>query len=247
MIRPFTTLCLLAACGSGLYLYSEKHRTAMLDRDIGRVIRETEATRARTGLLRAEWALLNEPGRLQDMAERYLTLKTMAPTQFVQLASLSTHLPPVEMKSAGAGGGTDEDEDQPQPARAAVPAADSGGAPAVAPATPAEPVLAARTEARPADRLTLHDDAKPRVPRRVAPAEHQDALRGQMLARSTPLPLAAPQPTGASVFSALARPMPAPAHRTTIVAAVPRYAGASPLVSALGGGGSLPPPVPYGR
>ena len=72
MIRPFTVLCLLAACGSGLYLYSEKHRTGLLDRDIGRVIYATEAARARTGLLRAEWALLNEPGRLQDMAGRYL-------------------------------------------------------------------------------------------------------------------------------------------------------------------------------
>ena len=38
MIRPFTVLCLLTACGSGLYLYSEKHRTGLLDRDIARVI-----------------------------------------------------------------------------------------------------------------------------------------------------------------------------------------------------------------
>ena len=83
MIRPFTVLCLLAAGVSGLYLYSEKHRTAMLDREIGRVIHAAETARARTGLLRAEWAVANEPGRLQDMAGRYLSLHPMAPTRAV--------------------------------------------------------------------------------------------------------------------------------------------------------------------
>ena len=94
MIRPVTCLCLLAAGASGLYLYSEKHRTALLDREIGQVIRATEAAHARTGMLRAEWALLNEPGRLQDMAGRYLTLQPLKPSQFVQVADLSTHRDP---------------------------------------------------------------------------------------------------------------------------------------------------------
>jgi len=106
MIRPLTFICLLSAFGSGLYLYSEKHRAILLDRDIARAIRGTEAARERTGMLRAEWALLNDPGRLQEMADKYLTLKTMAPGQFVQLAELSTRLPPPA--PAGAGDGTDD-------------------------------------------------------------------------------------------------------------------------------------------
>ena len=132
MIRPFTVLCLLTACGSGLYLYSEKHRTGLLDRDIGRVIYATEAARARTGLLRAEWALSNEPGRLQDMAGRYLTLHPMAPTQFVQLASLSTHLPaPITTPPA------EDDEAAP-----ADPVVASVGAAAVATPAVAQPTTA---------------------------------------------------------------------------------------------------------
>ena len=93
MIRPVTCLCLLAAFGSRAVPLLGKAPDELLDRDIGRQIRAAETARARTGLLRAEWALLNEPGRLQDMSGRYLALHPMAPTQFVQLADLANHLP----------------------------------------------------------------------------------------------------------------------------------------------------------
>ena len=116
MMRPFTCVCLLLAGASGLYLYQEKHRTTLLDRQISQVIHATEAARARTGMMRAEWALLNEPGRLQDLADRFLQLKPMAPSQFVQLADLSSRLPapqaqPVQpvQPAPDQGGGTDAD------------------------------------------------------------------------------------------------------------------------------------------
>ena len=123
MIRPFTCLCLAAACGSGLYLYSEKHRTVLLDRNISRVVSETQADRARTGLLRAEWALLNEPGRLQEMADKYLSLKPMAPTQFVQLSDLPSHLPAPETAAEASA----QDQDAPD---------DAATAPVAQPAAP---------------------------------------------------------------------------------------------------------------
>jgi len=93
MIRPFTFLCMLSTVGSGLYLYTEKHSAEMLDRQIGRAIHGTQAARERTGLLRAEWAVLNDPARLQTMADQYLALKPMAPGQFVQMADLGGRLP----------------------------------------------------------------------------------------------------------------------------------------------------------
>ncbi len=93
MIRPLTCLCMLLAGGSGLYLYQEKHRTSLLDREITRTIRASEAAHERTGLLRAEWALLNEPGRLQDLADRFLALHAMSPSQFVPIAELASRLP----------------------------------------------------------------------------------------------------------------------------------------------------------
>ncbi|MGI4748603.1 MAG: cell division protein FtsL [Janthinobacterium lividum] len=94
MIRPFTCVCALLAGTSGLYLYSEKHRTTLLDQQISKIVADTQATRERTAMLRAEWELLNQPDRLGALATRFLPqLQPMAPTQFVQLASLDKRLP----------------------------------------------------------------------------------------------------------------------------------------------------------
>lgn len=96
MIRPFTCLSVLLAAGSGLYLYSEKHRTTLLDDRIRAVVEDTHRIQDRTSMLRAEWALLNQPDRLQTLAAKFLpALAPIAPTQFVQMADLAKHLPPV--------------------------------------------------------------------------------------------------------------------------------------------------------
>jgi hypothetical protein len=249
MIRPVTCLCLLAACGSGLYLYSEKHRTALLDRDISRVIHATEAARARTGMLHAEWALLNEPGRLEDMAGRYLTLHPMAPTQFVQASELSDHLPPPVAASAVSP--TDEDDTDPNQAVAsAAPVAPTQTADAAPLPShhPMQPLV--HPDAAHGPKLLAKADAPASIPKHAPHhvtmyADRQDSPAHEgLLPRGAPLPLAAPQPLGARVISAMARPMRVSAQ-PRIVAAVPSYT--PPVASVLGGGGSLPPPVPYGR
>jgi len=233
MIRPTTTLCMIAAFGSGLYLYAEKHRTAMLDREIGHVFRATEIAHERTGLLRAEWAVLNEPGRLQELSDRYLALHAMAPAQFVQLADLRNHLPgPEAATSAGTA-----DDDGAAPAQPAMADAGTTRNPPVAahtelvPAQPEVPKALAKLESRP---HATHHLA-------VASAEPPDTI----VPHGTPLPLAAPQPVAATYLSAMAHPLRQ--KQRSIVAAVPSYPTASPYVgSSLGGRQSLPPPVPYG-
>ncbi len=246
MIKPFTCLCLFAAFGAGLYLYSEKHRTALLDRDIGQVIHKAEAARARTGLLRAEWALLNEPGRLADMAGRYLTLHPMAPTQFVQVSDLAAHLPAV--MTAPADNAADDDDTPapaPLPPEAAPMMASAGtGLPAHHPMLPP-----GHADAHTAPRLLAHADAR-HAPHHVEVADRTDmGAHDSLLAHGTPLPLAAPRPLGASVYNAMARPMRTPATHAVVVNATTSYAPAMSAapVSALGGQGSVPPPVPYGR
>ena len=250
MIRPLTFICLMAAFGSGLYLYSEKHKAILLDREIGRAIHGTEAARERTGLLRAEWALLNDPGRLQDMADKYLTLKTMAPGQFVQLADLSTRLPPP------AAPGQPDSTDDPAAAEAAPDAIASAEAaqPAAQPATMPEAPSAVVAKAEPAKSTpapgALHAAAQklahaaPRKPSHpTALARTEPLTHDEPLAHSTPLPLAG-IPQSVRVMSAMARPvrsMPRPA----IVTAYPSAIGSASYVgSALAGGSSLPPPVP---
>ena len=93
MIRPLTLASLIVAAGAGLHLYQVKHSVSMLDRELREVNRQTEVVRERTQILRAEWALLNEPDRLRQVAQRHLVLEPMAPAQFIREAELERRLP----------------------------------------------------------------------------------------------------------------------------------------------------------
>ena len=94
MIRPLTLLSMAAAAGAGLYLYQVKHSVAQLDRELRGINRQTEQARERTQVLRAEWALLNEPDRLRQVAQRHLQLEAMTAAQFVRPAEMERRLPP---------------------------------------------------------------------------------------------------------------------------------------------------------
>jgi len=111
MIRPLTIATCLLACGSGLYLYQSKHQVSVLDRTIERTVHDTNALREQSRLLAAEWTMLNDPQRLQQFSETYLTLKSIAPTQFTSLADLDSRLPapqPEAPPAAEPSPGTDE-------------------------------------------------------------------------------------------------------------------------------------------
>ena len=93
MIRPLTIATCLLACGSGLYLYQSKHEVQLLDRTIERTVHDTAALREQSRLLAAEWTMLNDPERLRQFSDTYLSLKTIAPSQFTSLADLDSRLP----------------------------------------------------------------------------------------------------------------------------------------------------------
>jgi len=248
---------MLSTAGSGLYLYTEKHSAELLDRQITHTIHATEAARERTGLLRAEWALLNEPGRLQTMADTYLQLKPMAPTQFVQMADLASRLPAPVAASAQAAESTDDDSPASDASPTPAPADPGlGDAPQPAPVKvadplPAKPAPKPTPAAKSTARLVAH--ATPRKPAHpVAVASGDGIGRDNPLAHSSPLPLATPQPTGARVMSAMARPVHSglggwSGARPAVMTATPTALGGSPYIgSALGGRSALPPPVPLG-
>lgn len=93
MIRPSTFVCALMAFGSGLYLYQSKHGAQLLDRQIAQTVHDTALANDRIKVLGAEWQLLNEPERLQGLAQQYLPLRPMAPTQVAAVADLAGRLP----------------------------------------------------------------------------------------------------------------------------------------------------------
>jgi hypothetical protein len=99
-------------------------------------------------------------------------------------------------------------------------------------------------------KLVAH--ASPRKQHPVAVAGGDGIGRDNPLAHSAPLPLASPQPTGARVMSAMARPVHSSLSgwagaRPAVMTATPSSIGASPYIgSALGGRTSLPPAIPLG-
>ena len=95
MIRPFTCVCFVLACGSGLYLYQAKHRVQTIDREIEKVVRATSELREQTRVLHAEWTLQSDPQRLQALSDQLLNLKTVTPGQFTSMADLDGRLPAV--------------------------------------------------------------------------------------------------------------------------------------------------------
>jgi hypothetical protein len=94
MMRPFTLLCFVAFAGAGAWLYQVKHAVTMKDRELVEIRRQTEAARQRIDVLRAEWALLNEPERLRQTAQRMLTLDAMQPQHFARPHDFERRLPP---------------------------------------------------------------------------------------------------------------------------------------------------------
>jgi hypothetical protein len=209
MIRPLTLVSLIAAAGAGLHLYQVKHSVSMLDRELREVNRQTELVRERTQILRAEWALLNEPDRLRQVAQRHLALEPMAPAQFIREAELERRLPAAR-PFAGPASLFGPPELLPSVPEALMVPSPLAAAPARPEAQPRQ------AHAEPAPRLSAAmapppppRPAPPPASQGVTPALHvapaappppavvTSALGGAGAALPPPVPLSRPRPAGA--------------------------------------------------
>lgn len=222
MIRPITCVCFLLACGSGLYVYQSKHRVQVLDRKIEKTVRATDTLREQTRALHAEWTLLNDPQRLQLLADQFLSLKTVTPSQFTSMAELGSRLP-----SLGA----------PEPIPAEVLIAE---APAPAPAQAEEPQIPPAVPVAPPPVSAKSVAAAPPPPRIP---EHKP------VSSSPPHPVvadASPARPPAPAIRPVAAIPPRPAPPRVVPAALPASPTGPPGGSALGMARSaaVPPPQP---
>ena len=89
-------LSALAVIGSGYWAYRENYQTQdELDRAQG-LRAEITAARERLAILRAEWAYLNRPDRLRDLAElnfERLQLLALNPDQFGEVDEIQYPAP----------------------------------------------------------------------------------------------------------------------------------------------------------
>ncbi|MEJ1975168.1 MAG: hypothetical protein WDN49_03020 [Acetobacteraceae bacterium] len=222
MMRPFTCLCMLAAAGAGLYLYQEKYRAQKLDHQITAVIAQIDKAHQQTNLLKAEWALLNEPDRLAGLAGQHLSLQPLAPSQFAQLADLGSRLPGPIAPDATPAPDAAQDPIQggaPMPVPMSEPMAQAirpAGSKTIDMASLATAAPIAEPAAQPATPVAT---ARPPAPKPAAP-EIAAARR----------PVAEPAPRAAEpVQTAAARP-PAAKPATPETAAAPRPQTAAPTV-----------------
>jgi len=259
MIRPITFVCALLAGASGLYLYTAKHRVQVLDRQIESTVRATQAARERTGVIKAEWTLLNDPERLGQLAAQFLPLKTVTPGQFTTMAELDNRLPPIPAPDAP----SEQPASDPQPEPVAeapeppssaspAPAQTAAAAPAVKPASekPQQPASEkpqpAKLAAAPA--RTEHAPERKREPAKVAsvPADSPPArivTHSAIAVAAAPVPAPRPVP----VVSYAPQPPPGREAGTRVVRGSPAEPAAPVTTSVLGmARTALAPPVPVG-
>mgnify|MGYP001809574132 CR=1 FL=1 len=84
MIRLVGLLLGLAIVGAAAWVYDVKYDAERLSRRASELTRELEREREMIGTLRAEWAHLNQPQRLQTLADRHL--RDMRPQPVAALA-----------------------------------------------------------------------------------------------------------------------------------------------------------------
>jgi len=186
MIRPVTCVCFLLACGSGLYVYQSKHRVQLIDREIEKTVHATDALREQTRVAHADWTLLNDPQRLQALADQFLNLKNVAPGQFTSMAELDSRLPAVSVPEPAPLDPLATPVAEPPPPVAVVP-----------PAVPAKPAVVATAPTPP--HVPEH---KPLPPRQVVaeapPARPQSPVFRPVVTADLPRS-AAPQVVHASL------------------------------------------------
>jgi cell division protein FtsL len=90
LLNSFLVLAVLVSAG---VLYNLEHTTRGLEREIAKVKRDTQNDVESIKLLKAEWASLTRPERIQQLAEQNLKLAPIHAQQFVTAAELANRVP----------------------------------------------------------------------------------------------------------------------------------------------------------
>lgn len=88
MIRRSTLFWLLAAILIGCGLYQLKYEVQAKEERLARLNRQIQLEQEAIHVLNAEWAFLNRPDRIADLANRHLELTQVVPAQFGKVAAI---------------------------------------------------------------------------------------------------------------------------------------------------------------
>lgn len=96
MIRFLNIAAVLALIGSAIYAYSIKYQTIFHAEKVADLRAQIKKEHDQIGLLRAEWAHLTRPERVQALTDRLTELKPLNLNQIVRLDALPDKAPAID-------------------------------------------------------------------------------------------------------------------------------------------------------
>jgi hypothetical protein len=99
IFRLLNLLVIGALVLAAAYVYRIKFDSTVQAEHLAKLRSEMRHERDTIASLRAEWGQLDNPGRIESLAKRFLKLKPIAPTQFDALDRLPEH-PPEDARAA---------------------------------------------------------------------------------------------------------------------------------------------------
>jgi cell division protein FtsL len=105
-----TLFCICLAVAVGFGLFHVKYKVQALEEELARLNSQIVHEQEQLHVLRAEWAYLNRPERLEDLNSRFLGLAPVTPAQLGRLSDL----PPRPIEEAEQGEGEEKAKDLPQ-------------------------------------------------------------------------------------------------------------------------------------
>jgi hypothetical protein len=88
MVRRSTLFWLIAAILVGCGLYQLKYEVQAKEERLARLNRQIQLEQEAIHVLNAEWAFLNRPDRLAELANRHLEMTPVAPAQFSKVTAI---------------------------------------------------------------------------------------------------------------------------------------------------------------
>ena len=88
MMRIVHLMVVCAFVSAAAYVYKIKFEATVQAERVAKIRMEIRKERDMTAMLRAEWAKLDNPMRIQGLAQRHLNLKPIDPSQIDQLDKL---------------------------------------------------------------------------------------------------------------------------------------------------------------
>jgi hypothetical protein len=91
MIRWLQIASVIAAAGAAIFVFQSKYRAESVAEHAAALQRQVDQENETLSLLKAEWSLLNQPARVQELVERHaeiLKLTPLDPKQITKLENL---------------------------------------------------------------------------------------------------------------------------------------------------------------